>query len=314
MSEIRQETKPVRSPWRRPAFVAPAIAAALSVAVVVGLTVTRDGGDGGDKPRPEPATESAAPFFERLAEAAEKQPAPEVRDDQFVYTKREDYHWKMDPGTSWPDDCATTDEGYPHGVQEIWNSVDGKREGLRHEWAANDMVTEFKIPPRRPDTLPYPTYREGEELPDDPDAMYRRLYDLEPGEQRSGKPADDRAAFAQVREILSDYLLPPKTSAALYRAAARIPGLTVRHGVKDVADRPGVAVTTGPHADKGMGLRPFKARTELIFSEKNLSYLGQTTVNLTVPSRHCDVLKAGAAVSGEALLTRGVVDKVKQLP
>ncbi|MDG4857303.1 CU044_5270 family protein [Streptomyces sp. T-3] len=312
MNEIRQETKPVRSRWRRPAFAAPAIAAAMSVAVVVGLTVTRDGDD--EKARPEPATETAASFFERLAEDAEKRSALKVRDDQFVYTEREDYHWKMDPGTRWPDNCSGTDEGYPHGVEEIWNSVDDKHEGFRREWAAKDMVTEFKIEPQWPDPPQYPNYRGGEGLPTDPDAMYRRLYDLEPGEQPSGKRADDMRAFANVGELLSDYLLPPKTSAALYRAAARIPGLTLQHGVKDIANRPGVAVTAGSFAGKGQGLRPYRARNDLIFSERNLTYLGHSTVNLTAPNHHCDVLEAGAAINGEAVLTRGVVDKPKQLP
>nr|WP_269801073.1 CU044_5270 family protein [Streptomyces jeddahensis] len=315
MREIRSEPAGARKAWRRPAVVAPAVAAALTAAVVVGVTVTRDAAV---PPRPgtamtqTPSTQSAARLLERIASAAGKQLSTDIRDDQFVYTKRDDYHWKMDPAKPLPDGCLTTSEGYAYGVRETWESVDGQHIGLSREHRDSGRVVERPIAKQLPGKKTPNYYRQAEQLPTDPEAMYRWLYGLQSGEQPSGKRSADQGAFTKAGGLLSAQLLPPKVEAALYHAVARIPGLTVYENARDAAGRTGIAVAmegTWP-GDRGHG----PTRHELLFDEKTLQFTGLSTVRLAGPQRECDVLQAGDLLSSVAVLDREVVNKAGQRP
>ncbi|MCX4907915.1 hypothetical protein [Streptomyces sp. NBC_00878] len=290
MREIasNQPPLPVRSPvWRRPALVAPVTAAALSVAVVIGVSVTRDAAsDGPSRPhsavsdRPERrSSESAAHLLERVAVAAAKLPSG-AEGDKFVYTKTDDYHWKSDPAKT-VGDCPRTLEAHPYGVQERWESVDGQYAVLG--------------------------------LPNDTEGMYRWLYGLDRGEKPSGKRSADEAAFVKASGLLTGSLLPPKTAAALYRAVSKIPGLIVVEGARDAANRTGVAVVMDGVAaiSFGQGGEP---RSELIFDEKTLAYMGESTVNLSAPENRCQSLAAGDLVGSVAILERAVVEKKGERP
>ncbi|MCZ4510402.1 CU044_5270 family protein [Streptomyces sp. ActVer] len=326
-NEANETPPPVRPPlWRRPAFVAPALAGALSVAVVLGVTVTRDAT--GPSARPGIASSDRAPdtmsrqnpaeLLERIARTAEKGRLSRVRDNQFVYSEVDNYHWKMDPGLRFPDDCAMTAEGHPYGVEQSWKSVDGQSEGLRREYAdgkgsGDGEYTENTIARQLPGKTMPEYFRQVEELPTDPEGMYRWLYGLEPGERASGKRAADVKAYEKVATLLTSQLLPPKTAAALYRAAARIPGLFVVNDARDAAGRRGVAV-----AMKGASLSwtPDRvgARSELIFDEKTDRFLGESTVRISGPKSECDVLDTGDLVESVAVVDRGIVDETGQLP
>ncbi|MGI3223948.1 CU044_5270 family protein [Streptomyces sp. GTA36] len=326
--DTSETPSPVRPPfWRRPAFVAPALAGALSVAVVLGVTVTRDAtgpsaGPGIASSDRTPDTmnrQSPAEVLERIARAAEKERLSRVRDNQFVYSEVENYHWKMDPGLRIPDGCLMTQEGHPYGVEQSWKSVDGQSEGLRREHAdgkgsgGDGDYVENTIARQLPGKTMPEYFRQVEELPTDPEGMYRWLYGLEPGERASGKRAADVGAYEKVATLLTGQLLPPKTAAALYRAAARIPGLFVVDGARDAAGRQGVAV-----AMKGASLSwtPDRvgARSELIFDEKTDKFLGESTVRITGPKNECDVLDKGDLVESVAVVDRGIVDETGRLP
>ncbi|MGW3942882.1 CU044_5270 family protein [Streptomyces phaeochromogenes] len=327
-NEAHVTPPPVRPPlWRRPAFVAPALAGALSVAVVLGVTVTRDatgpsagpGTASSDRAHDTMSRQSPVELLERIARAAEKERLSRVRDDQFVYSEVENYHWKTDPGLRFPDDCVMTAEGHPYGVEQSWKSVDGQSEGLRREHAdgkgsgGDGDYVENTIARQLPgETMPE-YFRQVEELPTDPEGMYRWLYGLEPGERASGKRAADVGAYEKVATLLTGQLLPPKTAAALYRAAARIPGLFVVDDARDAAGRQGVAV-----AMKGASLSwtPDRvgARSELIFDEKTDKFLGESTVRIAGPKNECDVLDKGDLVESVAVVDRGIVDETGRLP
>lgn len=324
--DTSETPSPVRPPlWRRPAFVAPALAGALSVAVVLGVTVTRDAtgpsaGPGiasSDRTPDTMSRQSPAEVLERIARAAEKERLSRVRDNQFVYSEVENYHWKMDPGLRIPDGCLMTQEGHPYGVEQSWKSVDGQSEGLRREHAdgkgSDGDYVENTIARQLPGKTMPEYFRQVEELPTDPEGMYRWLYGLEPGERASGKRAADVGAYEKVATLLTGQLLPPKTAAALYRAAARIPGLFVVDGARDAAGRQGVAV-----AMKGASLSwtPDRvgARSELIFDEKTDKFLGESTVRITGPKNECDVLDKGDLVESVAVVDRGIVDETGRLP
>jgi hypothetical protein len=89
--------------------------------------------------------------------------------------------------------------------------------------------------------------------------------------------------------------VPPRTAAALYRAAAFIPGVSVISHVTDAAGRSGVAVawrTSGSDVDAW------------IFSPVTLQYLGERDYNT-----------ATGAVNGEsAVQQRAFVAKPGKLP
>ena len=86
--------------------------------------------------------------------------------------------------------------------------------------------------------------------------------------------------------------MPPRVSAALFRAAALIPGVTVVPNAVDVAGRPGVAVAM---ADRTGG-------EEWVFSKDTFKFLGELDI------------AHGKVVGGSAILQRAFVDHVGQLP
>ncbi|TPQ22309.1 CU044_5270 family protein [Streptomyces sporangiiformans] len=300
MREISNETPPPArgAAWRRPAFVAPAVAAVLSVAVVLGVAVTRDARDGN---RPRPAKErhqAAAEVLERIAKAAEKRPGPEgVRDDQFVYIKSQDDYME-----------ATHDDTCPvpsHDLtdREIWKAVDGKRWGLDRSESGR---YEEKINPKfMANDKPPSDYREVEALPTDPDALYDWLHK---GSNPRARSHD--AAFRTATTILSDNIVPPEVSAALFRAVAKLPGVTVVKDAEDAEDalgRGGVAIG---RTDKDM-----KERTDWIFDEKTLEYLGERQVYAgKATSGRCGTTKPGDLLTSKAITERAVVDKAGEQP
>ncbi|QYX78211.1 CU044_5270 family protein [Streptomyces akebiae] len=314
--------RPRTALWRRPAFVGPAVAAALTVAVVVGAAVTQQAAgpltthaDGSGDRRPGEAKRSdqrAAELLERVAEAAGRRSLPEVRDDQFVYTERDDYHWKMDSEKN-DHGCPDTLEAYPYGVREFWSSVDGQHNGLQRERGVDGEVGELSVGIQLPAKNGANFFREVEdELPTDADGMYRYLYGLKGDERASGAKSADRKAFDKASTLLVEQLLPPKVEAALYRAVARIPGLTVYEGSVDAADRTGVSVGLEGDWPEYRGHGP--TRHELLFGTRTLAFLAADTVKLDPPADSCDSLDAGDLVTSVAILERAVVDSVSERP
>jgi len=103
-----------------------------------------------------------------------------------------------------------------------------------------------------------------DDLPTDTEGMYERLY---AGGRKEANPSDV-AAFREVGEIVRGYYLPPKSRAALFSAAARIPGTTVTGNVTDLADRVGIAV----------GQAWGGVRYELIFDPVTFAFFGEREV------------------------------------
>ncbi|MEU6805330.1 CU044_5270 family protein [Streptomyces neyagawaensis] len=306
----------VRPLWRRPAFAAPAVAAALTVAVVIGSAVIAEPPAPSVLKKGDPSggtlsDRRAAEVLERAAEAVGKRKQPAIEDDQFVYIKQEDYHWKMDEDLM-RSDCDSTKEGHPYGTREFWRSVDGKHAGLAREEEFGEIVK--RRLPTQPRIKGFITsYRQAEdELPDEVEGMYRYLYGAKAGkEPKAGDKRADRKAFEKGAELLAGQLLPPKVEVALYRALARIPGLTVYEGARDTVGRSGVSVgIAGRFNDFGQG----RSRYELLFDERTSAYLAFNSVNLDALDGDCESLRVGDLVSSEAILKRGVVDRVGERP
>jgi hypothetical protein len=134
-----------------------------------------------------------------------------------------------------------------------------------------------------------PTYRFLQSLATDPHALLSRIE-----QQMSGQLPQPEEAFTTIGDLLREAIAPPRVSAALYRAAALIPGVIVVANATDAIGRHGVAVAMTYQG----------ARTEWIFSKHTLLYLGES-----------DVKVANGAITGKAaVLQRAFVNHAGQIP
>ncbi|MFH9072281.1 CU044_5270 family protein [Streptomyces alboflavus] len=280
MTEIRQSetqtdtvTARRRTAWLRPALVAGAVAAAVAAGVLVASPFGSEPAEAG------PPSKETVRMLEDIADAARRSPAPKnVRDDQFVYIKSKVAY--------------SSDEGLdPLHRREIWMSVDGRHTGLLHE-PVNDHDN-VRMEPELPLSDSDGNYRNLEKLPTDPVNMFDWLNKVADRDS-NGKP------FVVVGDITREALMPPEQAAALYLAAAKIPGVKLDDDAVDAAGRHGVAIA---HEDDG-------ERTELIFDKKTKAYLGERTV-LTEDKPYAE---KGDVVADTAVLERKVVDKAGERP
>ncbi|GKQ39631.1 hypothetical protein ALMP_61580 [Streptomyces sp. A012304] len=288
MTEIRQE--PIEAPVRRRFLRTALVAGAVAAAVAATLTVVPS-----DEDFVPPAVDPS-PGVTRLLEdaalAAEHEKAPKVRDDQYTYVKSR-AAWGISART-----CEVATAG-PLQTREVWRSVDGEREGLVRDTGVGTL-------PIEPDRDSKRTYRSLESLPTDPEEMLAWLYRNKEGEGHSAA----YRAFDLAVETAGETVLPPKVSAALYRAVARIPGVVL---VKDSVD------AVGRHGTAVGFVEGDTSRRELIFDRRTLILLGTRDVVLkdspTNPGQVCDgMIKAGSVQGTSAVLERAFVDKAGERP
>jgi hypothetical protein len=257
-----------RAPRRRFAVIAVplAMAAAIVAAALVGVVGSRTATTDAD----------AVDLLNRIAEVAAAKKSAPVRDDQYIYVR--------------------TQGSMKFSAKDIrilreasWTAVDGKRAGLRR-------VTVLVGPPFRPrDPFssyskgthdmrlnPDPnvaTFRELRTLPTDPDALLEKIYAGTKGEGQT----KESAALEKIGDMLPDATLLPELDAALYRAAAKIPGVAVVTDAKDYTGRSGI----------GLSFKESDGRTVWVFDKKSLDFLGS---------------------ADEALLDVGVADEAGGMP
>ncbi|MER8047559.1 CU044_5270 family protein [Streptomyces sp. NPDC094032] len=278
----------------RPAVALPVTALALAGALGVTLTATDAGprtparAQAGQEPR-------ASVLLNRIATVAATSGALTVREDQFVYVR----------SVQTPNEGAfggPVKLGAPH-EREVWTTqVSGptREQGLIREygkdWPIVEGVPDGADPaahPGRPAGMERPTYQWLAALPTDPEALLRRLEsELRPVEGQE----EAQTLFLTIGGLLQETVLPPETAAALYQAAARIPGVVEVADAVDAAGRPGLAVA---REDKGAG-----ERTEWIFDRSRLAFLGERS-RLTRDSARGS---AGTVTHASAVLDRAVVD------
>lgn len=285
MTEIRTEPARASAKWRRPVFAA----AAVATAAVVAFTVLPSAGSGGGAPQP-PSRQVVA-LLEDMAMAAESGKSyGEIRDDQFVYvesrvvvTMSKDGKFIVSP---------------PHR-QEIWRSVDGLHTGLKREEGEEPMTLPPEVKPGDPAWRQTDAYNNLKTLPTTADKMWDYLHEV-----ALTYPDQDpyQAMFVQAGELLHNSIMPPAQGAALFRAVARIPGVTLRGNAVDAAGRPGVSLS---RKDPNNAVRD-----EWIFDPKTGTFLGERSVSTADLSN----LKKGDVMGDTAVLRRAVVDKAGQRP
>lgn len=294
----------------RPAVLLPAAGLALGGVLLVTLT-----GTGQDRaPAPSAAgtgsqakaPRGAAVLLDRLASVAAKKGERPVADDQFVYVRT----LQAENAGEFGGPVKLTEPR----EREVWMSQKAGPVidvGLIHEDGSYFPIT-VGVPDGEPAAgdpagLNRPTYKWLASLPTDPDALLRRLTtEITRDQDSRGTPAKERDeaqdAFDAIGELLRETLMPPKTAAALYKAAARIPGVAVDSDAVDAAGRHGIGVARD-NTRAGW-------RTAWIFDSTTLDYLGERSFLI----RDTSMGKKGALINTSAVLERAVVNALRGKP
>ncbi|MEW1914005.1 CU044_5270 family protein [Kitasatospora sp. NPDC085895] len=296
-----------RNPFLRRAILIPVAAFALVGAVVTGvqLTAAPDGsGDSGLATGPLLVTEvgsahasGATQLLNRIALAANETSTPKAHEGQYVYIESTTAgtHVRNDHGKS----TVVSDKLHP---RQTWKSLDGK-----NGWLIEAGATDTKGITLDSDVKPYlnaPSYNYLAALTTDPDALLAKIYNETRGEGRG----PDQEAFTTIGDLLGESYPTAALTSALYKAAAKIPGVVTVDDAVDAAGRHGVAVA---RLDETSG-----QRDEWIFDNKTLTFLGKRTVQVNpVPGdTEANLIKPGTVVFTTAITTRAIVDGIKQTP
>ena len=280
---------------RRPPRIAMAGACVVAAAAGIGgfaiVSGTRSPGG---------ATPAAARLLARIANAAEQQSSPQVRDSEFMYIRSEVAFASYNNGSQTP----TMDKLHE---RQVWLPVanvcvtgllieEGERTPLSPYPVVNGKVV--RPSPGEPavtcgeGTVNGPTYRLLQSLPADPRALLNLIYADTRGEGQAVGP--DGEAFTTIGDLIREAIVPPRTAAALYRAAALIPGVTLVGHVTNAVGQPGIAIAWS----NGQG------RMEWIFDQATLQFIGERDYDS----------KAHELTGDTAILQEAFVSKAGQLP
>ncbi|MFI8231018.1 CU044_5270 family protein [Streptomyces sp. NPDC085900] len=291
------------NPFLRRTILVPAAALALAGAVVGGLALT--GGDAnGDKTTlgtgPALTTQvgvadakGAPRLLDRISLAAADTSTPTPRTGQYVYiaSKVASTH----PRTVGDRTTVVSDELHS---RQVWNSLDGKDGWLIEAGQTSDQGITLSS-----DVPLSGAYNALAKLPTDPQALLRRIY-RESDASRDPEVPRDQAAFVAIGDLLTESYPPAAVSAALYKAAAKIPGVVAVDDAVDATGRHGIAIA---RQNDTAG-----ERTEWIFDRKTLQFLGERTV--VVKAVAGSPFKVGTVTFTSAITQRAFVDADKQVP
>ncbi|GGQ50011.1 CU044_5270 family protein [Streptomyces mutabilis] len=241
-----------------------------------------------------PASAASVQLLERAALAAATTPQTTVRAGQYSYVKTVGHTSVLSETTAGEMEPLREDES-----MEQWTSVDGSEQTLQRK-DGNDSL----LPGTAGEgNLNAPTYDFLAALPTDPDTLLKRIRDDAERNHGAGSGSTtgpDQEAFVTIGDLLRNGVTPPETAAALYRAAALIPGVDVVPDAVDAAGRNGVAVARTHDGE----------RTEWIFDRSTARLLGERTV-LVVDNAWGE---AGTVVTSVAVIDSGIVDEAGQTP
>ena len=250
-----------------------------------------------------PASPGAVQLLAKVADTTARQPTPHVRDSQYMYAETKDamLFSLRQLQTMQPIKRGS----FPRHLHlkkpittQIWMPVaDVCRMGLERAIPPHGPAITSRFTAQGPGvkcpsigSLNDATYRLLQTLPTDPHALLAMIYRVE----RGHGPGPDQEAFVTIGDLLRDKITPPKVTAALYRAAALIPGVTLVPDATDAIGRHGVAV-----AQTAGGIR-----TELIFSKTTLRLIGERTI----------MTSTGDSTSATAIISQAFVDHLGQVP
>ncbi len=303
-----------RNPFLRRSFLVPAAGFALAGALAVGFFsyVDRGAADGpGSTIATGPALttrigaadpKGAPQLLDRISLASSATGSgPAVRADQFIYigSKTATTFVKTEGNKS------SLVSQHLH-MRHQWNSPDGTKGWLIEPGNTGPKGVTLARPydqGKAPEPyLNAPTHNYLAALPTDPDVLLKRIYEETKGMGNS----PDQEAFTTIGDLLRSSYPPAELTAALYKAAARIPGVVTVDEAVDAAGRSGIAVA---RLDEHSGVRE-----EWIFDRGTLTFLGERSVQVQGESGEQGLIKPGTVVHTSAVMTRTVVDRMKEIP
>jgi hypothetical protein len=288
--------------------------AAVGVLVVVAATGLRVVNRTAGAPAQANALDAAAvSLLEHAALTAQNLPLLPDGPGRYVFVESA-VQWSSTMGHTWTLE--------PLKVRRAWLASDGRSVGLASErlmsqpdgWKSGPLPGcpgDRPLLPSQPWSIvmdgqgnvvdyncqPVPAYHS--ELPTTTEAMVAYLHDSTHYYYGGDRP-ENRQIFMLVEQLLQESYIPPAALAALFRATAQIPGVTVDDDVVDAADRHGIAVACTHNA----------MRMQLIFDPKTYAFLGTRAV----ASESIDGLTAGQLTQSTAVLRVAVVDRAGTLP
>lgn len=279
---------------RRLAYFAAPLAAAGAFAIVA-----VSGGTGSQQPggtarggvtgtAPTSAGNPTTQLLGRIAEVAQSKPLPPVRDDQFVYVESK-VAWEQDT----QDSSGYHSKLQPLHLRQTWYSVNGSRNGLLREEGEDEVLNAAQSA-----NVNAPNYRFLASLPTDPAKLLAKIYRDTAGEGQAGGP--DAESFTTIGDLLREQIAPPAVTAALYKAAAMIPGV---HVIDDVVD------VTGKH-EVAVALNNPSATNEWLFDKSTMEYVGEQTITLKAGP----LGPAGTIAGTQITLERAIVDRAGEVP
>ncbi|MFE5797698.1 CU044_5270 family protein [Streptomyces sp. NPDC056503] len=297
--ELRRELLAAARPARPAAwwtrrvvrFAVPAVVCGIAAGAVLVAAPPEPGGQ-----RPAVRAEGASAVLSRAALAAASAPAPDARPEEFVYVESLVSRAGLPAGGG----AAVVE---PVHRRQVWLSADGSRSGLLREEGTRDTELSPRLPVYElegPGAEPRRTFMEPEEpsvtapthafvagLPTGPEELLRLVREQT---RAAGGDADQRA-FSAIGTLLAETWAPPRVTAALFEAAARIPGVVVVPSARDAAGREGVAVARTAGGE----------RTQWVFDRSTSAFLGERTVLVSDSATG----RAGTVLSETAVLTGG---------
>ncbi|MET9734431.1 CU044_5270 family protein [Streptomyces sp. NPDC006458] len=317
MAQIQQEqhvptaapVKPRRTRLVRPAIALPVLATAVAGAFVAVSLMHGQEAPGGlgtgpalTTPVGAASTEGLPQLVDRIALAAAEESHPKVGPGQYIYIE------SRGAGTfvkTVGDKSSLV--GQDLHTRQIWESADGTQGWLIDPAVNDDPEGEtLSLPDEQGNTpeatLNAPSYDYLAELTTDPDELLAKIY----AETEGMGNSPDQQAFTTIGDLLGESYPPAKLYPALFKAAAKIPGVVVVNDAVDAVGRHGVAVA---RLDEHGGVRE-----EWIFDKKTHVFLGERSVQVSGSSGEDGLIKPGTVISTSAVMKRAIVDGLKETP
>lgn len=295
----------------RLAIALPVTALAVAGAVVAGAVLNGGSGGQGADLATGPAlstqlgsvtTKGVPQLLNQISLVASERSRPVMKPGQYVYIESE----SADTFVKTVDDKSSL-AGHALHKRQVWRSSDGTK-----GWLIDPAVNEspggetLSLPDEQGHpfeaSLNGPSYDYLATLPTDPDRLLKMIYKAAEGHGNS----PDQQAFTTIGDLLRESYPPAELYSALFKTAAKIPGVVVVNDAQDAIGRKGIAVA---RLDETSG-----EREEWIFDKKTYVFLGERTVQVKEVSEYGVAMKPGTVRYTDAITNRAIVDDIKQVP
>ncbi|MEU9202214.1 CU044_5270 family protein [Streptomyces sp. NPDC048332] len=227
-------------------------------------------------------------LMENVAQHAAQGPDARVGLNQFVYVRS--HYSNMQAKAGEPFQLKTY-------YRESWTSQNPDKVQSRLKQPGDDIIWSDSDDEGLRRYNRNHTYAALRDLPTGTDALLKKLR-----ADAAYSGSSDQNLFDYVGGLIGESILPPETGAAIYRAAAKIPGVVVVEKAQDGDGRPGVALARTDERTQ--------ERKELVFDANSYDYLGLRAYLV----KNTELGRKGTVTEMQAVLDRGVVNSRDETP